>query len=296
VKPISGRTRLFCVLGHPVSHSLSPAMHNAALAALGEEAVYAAFDVAPERLAAALEGLEALSVVGANLTIPHKEAALRFARELSPEAELIGAVNTLCFADGRRRGENTDGRGFLAALRDAGFTPEGCRAVVLGAGGSARAVAVSLGPLAARLVLANRTPERAAALADLVNGHFGAGRAYTLGMEADRLAGELAEANLLVNTTSVGMVPHADAPPLVPEAALHPGLFVYDLVYNPPETRLLACAKRQGAAGRNGLSMLARQGALSLEAWLGRPAPAELMERECARALGFGARADRKEG
>jgi shikimate dehydrogenase len=262
-------------------------MHNAALSALGEDAVYAAFDVPPERLGAALEGLAALGVVGANLTIPHKEAALPFMQALSPEAALIGAVNTVCFDNGKRRGENTDGRGFLMALRDAGFEPEGCRAVILGGGGSARAVAVSLAPLVRRLVIANRTPGRAAELAALVNEQFGGDRAAARAMDAEALAPAVAEADLLVNTTSVGMGSQAALPLLIAERALHPGLFVYDLVYNPPETPLLAAARQRGARAANGLSMLARQGALSLEAWLGRPAPAELMERECAAALGF---------
>jgi shikimate dehydrogenase len=254
-------------------------MQNAALAALGEDAIYTAFDVPPARLAEALAGLGALGVRGANLTIPHKEAALALLDEVSPEAALVGAVNTVSFADGRRVGDNTDGRGFLRALRAAGFDLRpGCPAVVLGAGGSARAVAAALAAEGARLVLANRTPERAGALAALLNERFGAGTAQAVALERAALADALAGAALLVNTTSVGMAPHADAPLLVSPETLRPGLFVYDLVYNPAETRLLAAARARGCGTANGLGMLAHQGALALEFWLGRPAPVAVME------------------
>src|SRR5688500_14874443 len=137
-------TGLYCVLGYPVAHSLSPAMHNTALRILGQDALYLAFGVPPVSLAAALRGLEALGVRGANLTIPHKEAAIELLDQVTDEARSIGAVNTVRFDASGSFGDNTDGRGFIAGLRSDGFEPSGCTAVVLGAGGSARAVCHSL--------------------------------------------------------------------------------------------------------------------------------------------------------
>lgn len=275
---ITGKTAVFCVIGHPVGHSLSPAMHNAALASIGIDGAYVAFDVAPEKLGEALGGLQALGVRGINATIPHKEALVPLMDRLSPEAELIGAVNTVVFREGERYGCNTDAAGFLEALRAAGYAPEGQKAVVLGAGGSARAVVVALAQAGAEIKLANRTPERARELAEVVNRRFGGGRVQAISLEEAELARSVQAATLLVNTTSVGMSPHTEAMPPVPAEAFHKSLFVYDLIYTPRETRLLRTAREQGARGAHGAGMLARQGALALELWTGRKAPAELME------------------
>jgi shikimate dehydrogenase len=275
---ISGKTAVFCVLGHPIGHSLSPAMHNAALREMGVDGVYVAFDVAPGDLPAALAGLRALGVRGVNCTIPHKEALVPLMDELTPEAAAIGAVNTVQFRDGRMCGHNTDAPGFLAALRAEGVEPADSRAVVLGAGGSARAVVCALAGVGARVALANRTVERAAELAEHVNGRLSRSLVRGVGLEEGVLRSELEGADLLVNTTSLGMSPHPDALPPVPATALGPGLFVYDLIYNPRETRLLRLARECGARGQNGAGMLARQGALALELWTGRPVPAALME------------------
>ena len=274
---ISGKSRVFCVLGHPIAHTMSPAMHNAALPAMGIDGVYVAFDVAPEQIGTAIEGLQALGVGGVNLTIPLKEAVLPYLDELSPEAGFIGAVNTVQFTKGRRIGHNTDARGFIASLRAGGAEPEGARVAILGAGGSARAVAVALAQVGAELVLLNRTAERAAALADRLNTHVRP-CARTASLETADLHRELARADILVNTTSVGMSPHADVAPLIPAEALHAGLFVCDLIYNPLETRLLAAARERGARTLNGVGMLAHQGALALEIWTGQTAPVSLME------------------
>lgn len=276
---ISGKTAVFCVLGHPVGHSLSPAMHNAALREMGLDGVYVAFDVAPEGLGAAVLGLQALGVRGVNCTIPHKEALVPLMDELSPDAELIGAVNTIVFQEGRRIGHNTDAPGFLADLRARGCDPAGKEALVLGAGGSARAVVVALARCGARVALANRTPQRAEELARHVNAAVGEERVRPLAMEPSALQEAVQAAGLLVNTTSLGMSPRVGEMAPVPPQAFHPELFVYDLIYNPRETALLRTARERGAGAAHGAGMLARQGALSLELWTGRPAPAELMER-----------------
>jgi shikimate dehydrogenase len=255
-------------------------MQNAALAAMGLDGVYVAFDVAPERLGVALEGLHALGVAGVNVTIPHKEPVIRYLTALSPEAELIGAVNTISFqGDGERRGSNTDAPGFIRSLREVGGDPAGARVLVLGAGGSARAIAVALAREGAALTIVNRTHARAVALAELLNARVQAGCAQAVPWSEESLSGAMRAATLLVNTTSVGMSPHVEASPELPEAGFHTGLLVYDLIYNPAETQLLARARRHGCRVVNGAKMLAWQGALALETWTGRTGPADLMER-----------------
>jgi shikimate dehydrogenase len=217
-----------------------------------------------------------------NCTIPHKEAVIPLLDELAPEAAAIGAVNTVVFREGRRIGYNTDAPGFLAALRAEGIDPAGRRAVVLGAGGSARAVVVALARCGCRVRLANRTPERARELAAQVNERMelsGDAVVEPISLEPGLLQEALSEAALLVNTTSLGMHPDVDEMPPVPPEAFHSELFVYDLIYNPLETRLLRTARFRGARGAHGAGMLAHQGALALELWTGRPAPAGLMER-----------------
>lgn len=253
-------------------------MQNAALQAMGMDAVYVAYDVEPERLGAALAGLEALGAGGVNVTIPFKEPVIPHLTRLSPEAELIGAVNTIAFAAGERRGFNTDAPGFLRSLEAVGGVASGAQALILGAGGSARAVAVALARAGATLTIVNRTQARAEALADLLNARVRAGCARSITWEATALGEAMRAASLLVNTTSVGMAPHVEACPEVPEEGFHPGLLVYDLIYNPAETRLLARARRHGCRAVNGAKMLAWQGALALEIWTGTVGPADIME------------------
>jgi shikimate dehydrogenase len=275
---ISGRTRIVGVWGHPVGHSRSPKMHNAALEALGLDWAYVAFDVAPEALPAAVAGIRALGLVGVNVTVPHKEAVPAFLDHVDEEARRIGSVNTIHNVDGVLYGSSTDGPGFLYALTEAGEPVENRAALILGAGGSARAVAFALAGRGGRVWIANRTPARAQALADRVNGFYPGAATATewgglgLGIEAD----------LVVNTTSLGMEPNADTMPWVPAKLLRPGVCVYDLVYSPPETRLLAEARRAGCHVLNGLPMLAAQGAYSLSRWTGLPMdalPIETMRR-----------------
>lgn len=273
---LTGETRVLAVWGHPVSHSRSPAMHNAALQSLGLGWAYVPFDVAPANVAAAVAGLRAMNFVGANVTVPLKEVVSGHLDDLDDEAARIGSVNTIHNVNGRLRGYSTDGAGFLRALEAAGEATEGRQAYVLGAGGSARAVSFALAGRGATVQIANRTAERAAALAAQVN------RFYP---DAARTAGwgsEAAPFDLLVNTTSLGMHPHLETAPALPPGTLRPGLFVYDLVYAPPETALLAQARAAGCRTENGLGMLVFQGALSLSLWTGLPVadlPIEAMGR-----------------
>ena len=268
-------TRLAAVIGFPVRHSLSPAMHNAAFRELGLDWIYVACEVAPGAVDAAFAGVRALGIAGLSVTIPHKAAALDAVDEVTEAARAVGAVNTVVpTAGGRLRGDNTDGAGFLASLAEEGFDPAGRVCAVLGAGGAARAVVHALaGAGAAEIVVINRTPARAEAAAAL------AGAAGRVGSAADVIG-----ADLIVNATPLGLTGSPDVP--VDEALLRQGQLVVDLVPNPAVTPLMRAAGQRGAGVAGGLGMLVHQGALAFELWTGRPAPLGVMRAAAVRALG----------
>lgn len=273
-----GTTRVLGVYGHPVEHSLSPVMQNAALRAMDLDYIYVPFHVLPERLEQAVNAVRALDMPGVNVTIPHKERVIGLLDEVSNEARDVGSVNTIINDGGRLRGESTDGPGFLRSIEAEWGKLDGGRAVILGAGGSAKAVAYALAGAGWSLAVANRTRARAEELAASVKSRFGTKTARAAGIEREELRREIADASLLVNTTPVGMYPDCDSLP-VPADLLHAGLLVYDLIYNPLETRLISEARAKGIRAMNGMKMLVYQGALSLEMWTGRKAPVEIMER-----------------
>ena len=271
------RTRLAAVIGSPVRHSLSPAMHNAAFAELGLDWVYVACEVAPGAVPAAFVGARALGFGGLSVTIPHKAAALAEVDEATAVARAVGAVNTVVpRRDGRLLGENTDGPGFLASLADEGFDPAGRPCAVLGAGGAARAVVHALaGAGAKEVVVINRTALRAEEVATL------AATAGRVGTPADVEA-----VDLVVNATPLGLAgSDGDALPLDPDL-LGPRQLVVDLVPNPAVTALMREALARGARVAGGLGMLVHQGALAFELWTGRPAPVEVMRAAAVQAVG----------
>ena len=274
---ILGNTKVLGVFGHPITHSLSPVMHNAAIEALNIDYVYVPFHVLPENLEQAVEGLRALSVAGVNVTIPHKERIIERLDEVGESAARIRSVNTVINEDGRLKGETTDGPGFLRSAEAAWGKIDGARVLILGAGGSAKAVAFALAGAGCRIVIANRTTERGVALAQALGEVFGQSRPTAVGLRGEELADEVRSAEVLVNTTSVGMYPDVDAIPLPPEL-LRRDLLVYDLVYNPSRTRLVSEAESRGAQAVTGLRMLVYQGALSFEMWTHVKAPVEVME------------------
>jgi shikimate dehydrogenase len=260
---ISPATALCGIVLHPAGHTRSPAMHNAAYAALGLDAVFVAFDVAPARLAAALAGARALGVRQLAVSIPHKEAVIAHLDEVDETARRIGAVNTVTLRDGRLVGSNTDWLGVARALeRETKLA--GRRAVVLGAGGTARAAVFALREHRARVTVLNRTPARAEALAREL-GADDAGALVALG----RL-----EHDVLVNPPSVGL--RSEETP-VPAGALRAGSVVLDAVYDPPETRLLRDARARGARTVGGKWMLVEQAVEQIRLWTGRAAPADVM-------------------
>jgi shikimate dehydrogenase len=277
------------VIGYPLAHSISPRFQQPAFDSLGLDVSYRAYETPPDVLEDFFAALRRDDWLGCNVTIPHKQGALALVDEVTEEARLIGAVNTVIKAsDGRLIGDNTDAAGFLRALTgDAGWSPDGQEAVLLGAGGAALAVAVAL--LRAgltRLWLANRTAGRAEALAQTLRRSFGQARLEVVALDPAALRRPLEGAGLLVNSTSVGMA-HGPAPSEtpIPITLLGGHLLVYDLVYNPAETPLLHAARRAGAPTQEGLPMLIYQGALAFERWTGRPAPVELMMAAGRRAL-----------
>jgi len=280
--PIS---HLVGLLGWPVEHSLSPVMHNVAFATLGLDWLYLLLPVPPALLGDAVRGLRALGFAGANVTIPHKQTVLAHLDEISPAAQAIGAVNTIVVREGRLYGENTDWRGFLVALRTAGFAPEDQRVLVLGAGGAARAVVYALAQAGAQVSIYNRTASRAAALARDMQ-HLWPQAEINGVSEGVPLADlDLSRFALLVNATPLGMWPHVSTSPWPEELPLPGHLTVFDLVYNPLETKLLQQARAAGARPIGGLEMLVQQGALAFELWTGMKPPVEVMRQAVVAAL-----------
>ena len=262
-------------------------MHNAAFRRLGLKYRYVVYAVPPARLAQAVESIRTLGLAGVNVTIPHKERVIPHLDQLTAEARLMGAVNTIVNRRGRLIGHNTDGRGFLLALRRTlGLSPRGRAVCLLGAGGAARGVATALAQAGVkRLVIANRTRRRGAALARRLQRQFGRrGLAVrAISMTVGSLARQTEGCEWLINATAVGLKP-LDPPPLDP-SLLPRFSFVCDLIYSPPETRLLRDARAAGCRTMNGLDMLVYQGALSFELWTGRTAPISVMKRAASRVI-----------
>ncbi len=274
---INGQTSLYGIIGHPVRHTLSPVMHNAAFASMGANSVYLPFPVLPEDLHDAVQGLKALGIKGVSVTIPHKEAILPLLDEVEPLAQKIGAVNTLVVTEinGKKhlRGSNTDWLGAMRALSQK-ISLRGAEMVLLGAGGSARAIGYGLQQEGARLVLCSRTETRGRALAAEL------GCPWQSLEDISHLRG-----TALINATSVGMQPDIQHSP-VPAALLSRFQVVMDIVYAPLATRLLQEAEKAGCQTINGLEMLLHQGVAQFELWTGGPAPIELMRQHLYRATG----------
>jgi shikimate dehydrogenase len=268
---LTAGTRLACLLGHPVAHSVSPQIHNAAFAAAGVDAVYVAFDVPPPALPGAVRALGELGALGANVTVPHKRAAWELADERSREAEVVGAANTLSWRDGRLVADNTDAPGLQAVLARIGLQ-RGEDAVIVGAGGAARAVAVALGRLGARVTVEARRPQAAAEVEAL---------ARVCGAAAGPPAS--AVPRLVVNATPLGL--HGERLP-DRHMSLGRGQVAFDLLYGRAATPFLASARAGGAVAVDGLGLLVAQAALSFERWTGLAAPLEAMHLAAADAIG----------
>ena len=281
---INGQTRIVGVIGDPVQHSRSPQMHNAAIVERKLDYVYVPFHVRSGELREAIEGFKALNVLGVNVTIPHKQTVMPILDDVSHEATLIGAANTLIFCDGRVSGDNTDAQGFLRAMTEEGIDiPVGGSAVVLGAGGAARAVVVALALSGLGLItVANRTGWKAIQfeknLATISETEISA-----VDLASNQLNSAIRSADLLVNTTSVGMQETDQL--LIDPDSLNPGTIVYEIVYTPPETPLLRVAREKGCQTIGGIGMLVHQGAIAFEKWIGIVPNVETMRIALEQAL-----------
>jgi shikimate dehydrogenase len=286
IQHITGKTSLVGLIGWPVEHSLSPAMHNTAFAHLGLDWAYVPLPVQPDDVQQALKGLAALNFVGVNVTVPHKQAVIRYVDELSDAARITGAVNTIHIKEGKFYGYNTDAHGFLNSLIEAGRHPKGLRVVVLGAGGAARAVVFALARAeAGPITVLNRTAARAAFLVEDLAEAFPGIQLNFAPLTGENLAALKDNVDLVINTTSVGMHPHIQNNPWPGDVPM-PGQVSYcDLVYNPLETLFLRTARLAGATTIDGLGMLVHQGAYAFEMWTGYAAPLAVMRRACMGGL-----------
>ncbi|MEY8746805.1 shikimate dehydrogenase [Bacillales bacterium AN1005] len=268
---------LLGVMGDPIAHSKSPAMHNAALKAAEVNGIYMPLHVHPEQLQAAVRGIVALGYRGVNVTIPHKEQVMSYLDEIDESARLIGAVNTIVNKDGKLIGYNTDGIGYVRSLKEEAVPDlAGKRIAVLGAGGAARGVIYALAlEKPERIHILNRTAERAIELASDLRAH-GLGEITGSGMT--EAAAVLASADIVINTTAAGMHPHVDDVPVDP-ALIRVDAAVSDLIYNPLETRLLRESRLRGCTVHGGLGMFVYQGAVAFEHWFGIQAPVETMRQ-----------------
>lgn len=268
--------KIYGLIGYPVKHSLSPAMHNAAFSHLNINAKYELFEVKPEGLEGFLHSLGDRNISGLNVTVPHKEKVMPFLNNLSEQARLIGAVNTIKVSDNKLDGFNTDGEGFFKHLtQDLKFNPEGKIIAIIGAGGAAKAVCVYLSkqkPKAISIYDINK--EKLSALAGHLKSNFKDANIKAVNSIEEL---DIGNCDLLVNATPIGM--KETDPILVNEKFIHPDLLVYDLIYNPSQTKLLKLAEGKGAKISNGLGMLLYQGIAAFEIWTGQKAPVEIMRR-----------------
>jgi shikimate dehydrogenase len=258
-------------------------MHNAAFEKLGLDYVYVPFPVKKEDLAEAMQGIRALNVRGVNITIPHKVQVMSFLDDIDELARDIGAVNTVVNQNGELKGYNTDAAGFWRVLETAKVQLQGKKVVLLGAGGAARGIAFTLADKGADLTILNRNLEKAQRLADLISTTFRK-NIPALELSSDDLDRVLGETDILINATSVGMYPKNRETP-VPAKLLKQNMIVFDIIYNPAKTRLLADAETRGAKIINGVEMLVWQGVIAFELWTGKQAPVEVMRRAVVEML-----------
>ena len=278
---ILGTTKLGGLLGSPVSHSISPRMHNDSFEALGLDMVYLCFDVTPEHLPEAVAGLKALGTYGFNLTMPDKEAVIPLLDHLTRAAQLIGAVNTVSCKDGILTGHNTDGAGYMKSIREAGIEIKGKEMTLMGCGGAASAIAVqaALDGVQVLHLACRRSASwpKAVALADKINAQTSCRADLTDLKDTAAMRQILSRSVLLTNATSAGMGSRSEETPLTDSKLLHEDLTVSDIIYNPRETRLMREAARAGCRTMNGLYMLLWQGEEAFRIWTGKDMPVSLI-------------------
>lgn len=276
--PITGHTRLTALLGSPVAHSISPLMHNEAFQLLDLDYTYLCFEVNEKTLPAAVDGLKACGIRGFNLTMPNKNKIVELLDELSPAARLIGAVNTVVNDDGHLTGYNTDGVGYMQAVKDAGYDITGKTITIMGAGGAATAICAqaALDGVEKIHIFARETSrfwDRTQKLAENINSTLPCKAVLHENKDTAALAQAISESALLLNATSVGMAPNTEGTIIEDTFLYHPDLIVSDVIYNPRETRFLKEAREAGCRTFNGMYMLLYQGAEAFRLWTGKEMP-----------------------
>lgn len=281
---ITGHTRLGCLLGTPVSHSISPMMHNEAFRILGLDCVYLCFDTKNADLKTMVQTLKEMNVYGFNLTMPDKERILPYLDELSPAARMIGAVNTVKNEDGRLIGHNTDGIGYMQSVKDTGYDATTGPMTLLGAGGAASSIAIQAAldgvPVLHIVNRRGRSWDNALRLADLINENTSCKADVTDMAEGEAVKACIKDSLLLTNATSIGMAPNTDASPVQDTSCFHPDLLVSDIIYNPRRTKLLLEAQDAGCRISNGMYMLLYQGAAAFQIWTGKEMPVEEIRKK----------------
>ncbi|MFX1496530.1 MAG: shikimate dehydrogenase [Promethearchaeota archaeon] len=281
---INSQTKILGVIGHPIEHSMSPIMHNAAIQDLHLNYIYLALNVPPNKLQDAIKGIKAFNIKGISVTIPHKERVIPFLDEIDLIAQKINSINTIKNVDGFLKGTNTDAEGAKKALIEAGCKLSGKKVILLGAGGAAKAISYSLASEVEKILIINRTEERAKRLVSELKTKIG----YNIESKKNTkttIKKEIDNADILINATSVGMFPKTEISPLS-KTLLHNKLFVFDLIYNPLETQLLKDSKEIGCRTLSGLDMLVYQGALAFEWWTNKKPNIELMKSKIIEYLG----------
>lgn len=281
---ITGHTKLTGLLGSPVSHSISPMMHNEAFQQLGLDYAYMAFDIELEKLASVVEAFRIMNVRGFNLTMPHKNAMCSLCDSLSPAAEIIGAVNTVVNDNGHLTGHTTDGIGYMRGLNEDGYDIIGKKMTLLGAGGAATSIFVqaALDGVSEISIFNRRSPfwNRAEQIIDMLKEHTNCKIKLYDYSDPNILKREISESVILTNGTSVGMAPNAEQSLITNSSVFHKDLIVSDVIYNPRETLLLRQAKEAGCRTQNGLYMLLYQGAEAFKLWTGQDMPVEIVKEK----------------
>ena len=279
---IQGTTTLLGLIGYPIKHSKSPHMHNTSFETLGLDHVYMAFEVEDGHIKEALDALKLFNAVGGNITMPHKKKVVEYLDDISPDAKIIGSVNTIKIDENKKiTGYNTDGKGFVKALQENGVDFKGKKIVLAGAGGAARAVATQLAfDGAGELVMFNRTLETAQEITDNINNNIPTCKAVAKVMDEAVLVEEIKDAAILVNCTSLGMKATLDQAILSSPDQLPKDIFVADIIYDPDQTKLLKIAEQAGCKFMNGLMMMIWQGAIAFKIWTGKDMPVDLIKKE----------------
>lgn len=274
-KSVTGKTKVIALIGNPIEHSISPQLHNTISKYLGKDLIYVPLRVEHDELEIAVRGLKAINIEGFNVTIPYKQDIIKYIDEVSWEARLIGAVNTVKISGGKLYGYNTDMYGFIRSFNEeTGTGIRGRRVLVIGAGGAARSIAIGAAAHGAdKIYIANRTKDKAVDLVNIINSHFGELACIYEAEEADKAYSCLDEFDVVINATSLGMYPEIQASPVSEKAVFDPNSIAYDAIYNPPKTRFLTQAERHGCIIINGLGMVLHQGIKAYEIWTGLVLP-----------------------